>query len=253
MVKIINDVCDFFFNFLGFGAHAGKQVYNFQLFLCFVNISLSAWPLICYLLYSTDMHIVFWLGNTPQYVNLMVPVVLVCLNIGVNVFQCMSFQAQCARIGCFLLFLILGGALVGAGMYVIMISEGKAAELIHHCGTDPMARKLENEWQNLNVFYSNCDPRRKVDITQCPGFSEAFPNRVFTNYLEQIEYEFSCVGFCEFWAKPLFNHQADLATRCASALGNHVGALAVTIGTPTAAMGGVFIFIGVLLSGYDHL
>jgi len=253
MVKLINNACDFVFNQLGFGAHDGKQAYNFQLFLCLLNICLSAWPLMCYLLYSTDMHIVFWLGNVPQYVNLLVPVILVCLNIGVNVFQCCHYQAHCARVGCFVLFTVLGAILLGAGMYVMMIAEQKAVELIHHCGTDPMARKLENEWQNLNMFYSSCDPTRKVDITQCGGFSEAFPNRVFTNYLEQIEYEFGCVGFCEFWAKPLFNHEADLAVRCASALGEHVGAIAVTVGTPTAIMGASLVYIGVLLSGYDHL
>jgi len=252
MVKVINIGCDYFFNFLGFGAHEGKA-YNFQLFLCLLNIILSAWPIICYFLYSTDVHVVFWLGPTPQYVNLMVPVVLIFLNIGVNIFQCCNFQAHCARVGCFTLFFVLGAILTGAGLYVFTMAEGKATELIHHCGTDPVARKLEAEWQKLNAFYTNCDPQRKSLITQCPGYTEAFPSKVFANYLESIEYEFSCVGFCEFWAKPLYNTQADLAIRCASALGEHVGTVAETIGTPTAFLGLSLIFIGVLLSGYEHL
>jgi len=252
MVKIINQFCDFFFNFLGFGAHSGKA-YNFQLFLCLLNVVLSAWPLVCYLLYSSDVHIVFWLGAVPGYVNLMVPLVLVCLNIGVNVFQCCEFRAQCARIGCFILFAVLGAILLGAGFYVTMIAEKKAEELIHHCPTDPMARKIEAEWQRLNAFYTGCDPKRNVAITQCPGFTETFPNRVFVNYIESIEYEFSCVGFCQFWAKPLFNSDSDLAIRCASALGEHVGEIAATIGFPTTCMGAALISIGVILSGYEHL
>lgn len=252
MVKIITTACDFFFNSLGFGAQAGRA-YNFQLFLCLVNITLSAWPLICYLMYTSDVHIVFWLGPTPQYVNLMVPVVLAFLNIGVNVFQCCHFDPGCARIGCFSLFIVLGSILLGGGLYVTMIAEAKSTELIHNCGTDPMARKIENEWQNLNAFYNNCDPKRKKLITQCPGFSEAFPEKVFVNYIESVEYEFSCVGFCEFWAKPLFNTQSDLAIRCASALGEHVGGIAATVGMPTAITGSSLVYIGVLLMGYDHL
>lgn len=245
--------CDYIFNFLGFGAHEGKAVYNFQLFLCLLNIVLSAWPMICYFMYSTDVHIVFWLGAIPQYVNLMVPIVLIALNIGVNVFQCCSFQAHCARLGCFMLFLVLGSILAGAGLFVFSLATSKETELIHHCGTDPVARKLENEWQSLNAFYMACDPTRKLPITNCPGYSETFPNRVFANYLESIEYEFDCVGFCEFWAKPLYNHQSDLAKRCATQLGKHVGSVGDTIGVPTAIMGLSFITIGVLLSLYEHL
>lgn len=251
MGKYVNEGCDFFFNYLNVGAQ--KNSFNFQLFLCLLNVVLSLWPLICYVLYSTDVHVVFWLGPTPQYINLMVPVCLVCLNIGVNCFQCCHFRAKCAKIGCFTMFLLLGSILVGAGLFATTIAETKSAELIQNCGSSALARRLDAEWRKLNAFYVRCDPTRKKDIVTCGGFSKAFPNRVFVNYLESLEYEFDCVGFCKFWAQPIFNLDADLAIRCASALGEHVGAVAWTVGTPTAILGASLIYIGVILANYDHI
>lgn len=253
MVKYITIGCDFFFNTLGFGAHEGKNAYNFQLFLCLMNVTLSAWPIVCYIIYTSDIHVVLWLGSTPQYVNLMVPLVLLVLNIGVNVFQMCHYTGQCARVGCFTLFLVLGALLLAAGGFVFVQAEAKAAELIDACGSTPLPRKIELEWQKLNRFYQECSPERKVDIVQCPGFSKQFPNRVFVDYIESLEYEFNCVGFCKFWAKPLFNQNADLATRCATSIGEHVGSIAWSVGAPTAAIGVALVTIGSLLSGYDHL
>lgn len=253
MVKFITVGCDFFFNALGFGAHDGKQGYNFQLFLCLLNVILSTWPLVCYVIYTSDIHVVLWLGNVPQYVNLAVPILLVCLNIGVNMFQCMHFSGPCARIGCFCLFLVLGAILVAMGGFVFAMAEAKAAELLNKCGTTPLPRKIEGTWIKLNKFYEKCDPTRKKDIVTCEGYSEAFPNRVFVDYLEELEYTFDCVGFCKFWAKPIFNADANPATRCASAVGTHLQTVSFSVGMPTAVLGLIFIVIGVLLSGYDHL
>lgn len=253
MVKIVNQICDYLFNeILGFGAH--DNVYQFQGFLCLMNILLSSWPILCYFIYSTDFHVVFWLGPVPQYVNLMVPVCLLCLNLGVNYFGFFNkSMAHTARLSCFLLFLIIGSVLLGAGLYVVTIAEQAANELIAECGQTTLTAKLDGEWARLNAFYDACDPTRKKEITQCPGFSETFPNRVYINYLEQLEYEFQCVGFCQFWAKPIFSEDAELGKRCASTLGKHVGAVSAMVGFPTAIQGAAMILIGICLSGYEHL
>jgi len=249
--KLINRFCDSFFNYLGFGAH--KNVYQFQGFLCLLNILLSAWPLLCYFLYSTDFHIVFWLGPVPQYVNLIVPLCMLLLNLGVQYFGIFSNMAHTARITCFLMFLIIGSILLGAGLYVVTLAEGTATELTSKCGQTPLTAKLDSEWGRLNAFYEACDPKRQLMITQCPGYSETFPNRVYVNYLESLEYEFDCVGFCQFWAKPIFSSEAELGKRCASTLGKHVGAVSVMVGFPTAIQGAAMITIGLCLSGYQHL
>lgn len=252
MVKIITNGCDSFFNYAGFGAH--DNVCAFQGFLCMVNVLLSFWPLLCYLLYSTDVHIVFWLGPVPQYVNLAVPCCLCFLNLGVNFFGIANkSRGATTRVSCFFLFVILGSLLLAGGAYVTMIAEKKAAELTSHCGETPLTRKLETQWLQLNRFYESCDPKRQIAVTQCPGMTRQFPNMAFINYLEQLEYEFDCVGFCQFWSKPIFNQDAELGKRCASALGTHVGAVAGFVGMPTAGLGLAMISIGICLSGYEHL
>jgi len=252
MVKIVTTICDAVFNSVGFGAH--ENVLQFQGFLCLLNILLSSWPLICYFVYSTDFHVVFWLGPVPQYVNLMVPLCMLTLNIGVNYFGFWhKAMANTARVSCFLLFFIVGAALLGAGLYVVTIAEAKAHELTSKCGETPITAKLDGEWARLNAFYEACDPSRQKEITQCPGYSDTFPNRVYVNYLESLEYEFQCVGFCQFWAKPIFSDDAELGKRCASILGKHVGAVSGMVGFPTAIQGAIMITIGICLSGYDHL
>jgi len=252
MVKFVTVICDGVFNSIGFGAH--ENVLQFQGFLCLLNIILSSWPLICYFVYSTDFHIVFWLGPVPQYVNLMVPVCMLTLNIGVNYFGFWhKAMANTARCTCFLLFVLVGSTLLGAGLYVMMLAEGARTELTSKCGESAMTAKLDSQWAQLNAFYEACDPKREKEITQCPGFSAAFPNRVYVNYLESLEYEFECVGFCQFWAKPIFSDDAQLGTRCASELGKHVGAVSGMIGMPTAVQGAIMITIGLCLSGYEHL
>merc|ERR1719235_1088318 len=106
-------------------------------------------------------------------------------------------------------------------------------------------------WRKLNMFYDRCDKTRVKDIVQCPGYTRAFPNRVFVDYLEELEYEFNCVGFCSFLAKPIFNRQSELGNRCASKLGKHVEGISLMVGMPTAQLGGILITIGVCLSGYE--
>lgn len=252
MVKFVTEICDTLFNSMGFGVH--DNVYQFQGFLCLLNIILSAWPLLCYFIYSTDIHIVFWLGPVPQYVNLMVPVCMLTLNLGVNYFGVFNKQrAGDARCGCFLLFVLVGSALLGGGLYVVMIAEGAATDLTTNCGQTALTGKLDSEWARLNAFYEACDPKRQVEVTQCRGFSKTFPNRVYVNYLESLEYEFDCVGFCQFWAKPIFADDAQLGTRCATVLGQHVGTVSGLVGFPTAIQGAIMIGIGICLSGYDHL
>lgn len=254
----LNNTCDWFFNYFKIGAHEKEAAVNFQLFLCFLNIAMSAYPIICYVLYSQDIHIVFWLGEVPSMVNLGVPITLCLLNLGVNFFQAADYfgckmRPEQAKFGCNVLFNLLGTIQMGMGFYVWMLAEQRATELIENCGEDPMTRKLEDQWQKLNAFYEDCDVKRNKALTQCPGFTDEFPNRVFVNYLESLELDFACVGFCKFWAKPIFDSELEPGLRCATALGRHVQQIAGTVGFPTACCGGLLNVVGIMLAFYDHL
>jgi len=249
----INGFCDCVFDFLNFGAH--KNQYQFQLFLCLLNIVLSVWPLLCFFLYTADIHVLFWLGMTPQYVNLGVPLVLLVLNLCITVFRFTpgSQGAVGSKISCFMIFLIVGSVLMGAGAYVWMITDMRATELIHHCGEKPMTSRLESEWSKLNSFYGECDPKRLKGVNQCPGFEDSFPDQTLANYLEALELEFGCTGFCRFWAKPLFNKASESAHRCASSVAEHIYTTAYSVGAATMGLGSALILIGVCLGRYDHL
>eukprot|EP00747_Dinoflagellata_sp_TGD_P164194 gnl/TRDRNA2_/TRDRNA2_183769_c0_seq1.p1 gnl/TRDRNA2_/TRDRNA2_183769_c0~~gnl/TRDRNA2_/TRDRNA2_183769_c0_seq1.p1 ORF type:complete len:255 (+),score=50.21 gnl/TRDRNA2_/TRDRNA2_183769_c0_seq1:244-1008(+) len=254
MVKFINKIFDFFFDQVGFGAH-NNQCY-FQLFICFLNLMFSVYPIIMYFTLADDIHIAFWLGPIPQYVNLLVPVVLLFLNIGVNFFSCVTLSPKSAKVSCFMLFLILGGVLMGAGGYVHMQTGGVAGDLIDECGTTPMTAKMEAEWAKVTKFYERCMAmlgRQPDFIQQCPGFSMAFPNRVLIDYMEEVELDFACAGFCQFWARPLFNMDADRGLRCSTALGNHVTAQGSAVAVPTMGIGLGIVGLGVCLAGYDNL
>lgn len=247
-----NRICDAFFNKMDFGAH--KNQLQFQMFLCLVNIMQSVWPILCYLMYTSDIHIVFWLGPTPQYINLGVPVCGIILNVMVTFFRfAPGMRAQDAKVGCFSVFLILGAALIGAGAYVYSHTEQKRSELLHTCGETPMTARLDSEWKKLNTFYSACSPDRSKPIVACPGFTDEFPNRVFVNYLESLEIEFECTGFCRFWAKPIFNEQAEPGLRCATALAHHIEPVAMSVGMMTMLQGAILLTIGLMLADYDHL
>lgn len=253
MVKIVTEGCDLFFNTMGFGVH--KNAMQFQLFLCLLNICFSFWPIICYLIYTSDIHVVFWLGPLPQIVNLAVPVCLLTLNLGVNFFQLcgQNLRAKTARIGCFSQFLIIGCFMLGGGFAVFTEAEVKSNEIINHCGETEQTRMLEQEWERANAFHAECDASRRMEVTQCPGFRDEFPDDVFIDYLYQLEFEFMCTGFCKFDAKPLFNRDALPGVRCATMIGNHVASIAGTVGTPTILLGAALSTVGVLLSQYDHL
>lgn len=252
MGKWTNRICDAFFNRMDFGAH--KNQGNFQMFLCFINILQSAWPMICYLMYTSDIHIIFWLGPSPQYINLGVPICGIILNCMVTFFRyAPGMRASDARIGCFSVFLILGSMLMGAGFWVTTLTEAKKIELLHHCGETPMTARLDAEWSKLNKFYGECDPERKKPIVACPGYTEEFPNRVFVNYLESLEIEFACTGFCRFWAKPIFYEHAEEGLRCATALAHHIEPVSYSVGWMTTIQGSILVAIGLMLADYDHL
>lgn len=253
MVKIVTDGCDFMFNSLGFGVH--DNIMQFQMFLCLLNIIFSFWPIVCYLIYTSDIHVVFWLGALPMLVNLSVPILLFTLNMGVNFFQFCgkNLRAKATRLGCFGQFLIIGAIMFAGGLAVFVLAEEKAREIIHDCGNTEQTRMLEQEWEKADTFYAECDPNRERELTSCPDFEKEFPKRVFVDYLYQLEYEFECTGFCRFDALPLFNKNALPGVRCASMIGTHVSSLAMTVGVPTMALGAGLIYVGILLSQYDHL
>lgn len=254
MVKFVTVMLDSVFEFGGFGAH--KHACTFHLFICLMNVMLSTYPLLCYFAYSSNSHVVFWVGNIPQIVNLGVPCALLLLNISINIFQCSAMRAHHAQISCFTLFFVLGALIIGSGYYVHIHTTRVAEELLDHCGQTPMTKRIETEWGKLNAFAQKCEERTgewPEYLSKCRGFGEAFTNRVYVNYIEDLEYDFDCTGFCRFWAKPIFNFEAERGLRCATALGKEVIVAGEAVALPTILLGVGLVVVGTCLAGYDHL
>lgn len=255
MVKLINRTCDALFNYFGFGAH--KNSGRLQVFLCVINVVFSIWPITCYLIYSTDIHVVYWLGKWPQYTNLCVPLCLLCLNLGVNYFQCFTIRAKAARLGCVSLFMVLGAILMLAGGVVMVEADTVSGNLIRRCGNDPLSAKLQSTWTGVKDFITKCDPTFVKSVESCPDFlAQGFrsPDElIYYAYLVEVEWEFECAGFCEFYARPLFNRNAETGTRCSSALGREIENVIITVGLPTFVVGAALLTVGLCLAGYDHL
>merc|ERR1711998_348212 len=76
--------------------------------------------------------------------------------------------------------------------------------LFEHCSAAPGARELESAFTKLDAFYGKCDPTHTMPIRKCIGFNETFPPPApMVRYLEILELNKHCAGFCRFAAMPL--------------------------------------------------
>lgn len=253
---------DLFFDVAKFGAH--QNVAQFQFFICLVNLIFSIYPIVWLLLLRDDMHVLFWLGSVPFYVNISVPIAITGLNIGVNICRCAKPRTGTAKGLCFVLFLLIGSVLLGSGSYLQYESLTVSEELVDECGKSPLSATVETEWQALWRFYEQCQAQTgHVEIiSACPGYGRAFPEshepdgepeHEFVYYIEAMENDFDCVGFCQSEGKPLFNADSDHELRCATVVGERILMVGNMISYPTMATGLFVCCLGACIAAYDHL
>jgi len=252
-MQLVTRILDKIFTLMDLKAQEGLM--KLQTVICFINLIFSIYPIIMYFVYSNNIHVMFWLGDAPQYANLTVPMSLCFLNVGVNVVSNMKLETKRAQRVCFTLFVILGCINMGGGAWVLLESNRVSEDLIHQCGSTTLTARIEAEWQRLSQFYSACQVTagKMIYIQECPGFAATFPNRVYVNYIEDMEIDYSCVGFCQFWAQPIFNLDSDRGLRCATALGKEMKSVGNIIGMPTLVIGATIVTWGIALALYDHL
>jgi hypothetical protein len=252
-MKLVTRVLDALFTQLNLNAQ--KNTTWLQMFLCILNLVFSVYPLIMYFVYSNNIHVLFWMGMAPTYANLSVPFSLCLLNLGVTVISTLRLQTKVSQKLCFILFLVLGSVNIGSGAWVLIEAARVEQDLIHECGSTTLTARIEAEWQRLSTFHAACQATtgKTLYIQECPNFAATFPNRVYVNYIEDVELDYACVGFCQFWAAPLFNLDADRGLRCATALGEDMNSVGNKIGIPTMITGLAIGTWGVCLLLYDHL
>lgn len=230
---------------------------DFYVFLTLVCLALSVHPLLCYASISQDPHVMFWMGPELQQANLLVLASLLVLILAVFIIQWVQAPSGVVRGLVFAVFLATGGLIAGLGVHVFQSSRGTSGDLVYHCGSSgTMTQRLEAEWLRLLQFHEGCVAERgRVSMQQCPGFADMLvaPHATFAGYMQEMEMDLGCSGFCHFWAAPLFNFNAAAGTRCASALGERMGRVGLLVGLPMLLSGVALEVLGAVLVGYDHL
>lgn len=256
MVQFITRQLDAFFKYFeSFGSHKGS-VWSTQLFLLMINLILSIYPIICYFTLSSTVHVLFWMGDAPRFVNLAVPLVLLVFNVIVMHFRCVSTPMKNVQAVLFTTLLAIGAILLGLGAYTLVLSTAASEDLTQACGSTSQTAQLQAETKRLADFLEECQNQHGAvqSVQMCPGFAQTFPNTVYVEYIAKMENDFGCAGFCDYWAEPLFNKEgAEKGLRCATALGEEMESVGTFVGIPTMSYGVLIMGVGLCIAGYDHL
>jgi len=237
-------------------ASAGKGTQNFV--GCLIIVLLSTYPVVCFINLRENQHILFWMGKLPVFLNLGVPVTLYSMLLIVPILTCTAFSRKCLRRTLLAWFLVNGSVLIGYGLYIVKSAFVVSNELVYTCGSGELTAKVQKEWERLNSFHQACMEHKgenDIFIQQCPGFEdmEQPPHDEMVEYIMDMEMDFNCQGFCQFWKKPLFNVESYTGERCASRIGDQVLGVGFEVGLPLMSIGVLIILVGICLANYDHL
>lgn len=238
------------------GLSSGNK-WSFHLLICLVNVMLSIPNIVLYFVLDANMHIIFWMGTAPAYVNLLVPVVLFCVSLSLPVLNCIRLQASSLKVVLFASYFIATVVLMGGGVYVLQVAYRVSSDLIYTCGSSAISERIQSEWKNLSKFHEDCikhEGAKDIFIQQCPGFGKLRDEHIiYVDYIEAMEFDYNCRGFCEHWSTPLFNPDSDSGQRCASAIGEEVYRVGYLVGLPTITTGIITFIVGAVLQNYKHV
>lgn len=231
---------------------------DFHILLLGLVLLLCLHPLICYFTVARSPHVTFWMGTEVRQMNLLVPVTLLSLIVALFLLQWFQARQKVVRGAVLLLFISAGGILALGGVRVLQLSHAASTDLVYHCGSgNSLSQRMESEWLRLSQFQKSCvaELGRLPRVELCPGFPKmlAAPHAIFAGYVQELEMDFGCSGFCRFWATPLFNFNAEAGKRCASAVGEHMVSVGSLVALPTLVSGVGLAMLGLLLVNYDHL
>lgn len=156
----------------------------------------------------------------------------------------------------YIVFLVVGLAMIGASLMVGIQTYVVADSLWYSCGHDPLTAKIQSEWDVLAKFQVECieeHGEKGYYIQQCPGFGGLLKGReAYVDYIEDIELDYSCQGFCTTWARPLFDPELS-GDACAPALGSHMFNFGGWVAVPTFFTGLFTMNFGQCLARYKHV
>lgn len=236
-----------------FGKQTGCALF---LTILLVIALLSTQPLLMFVELRNNIHVEFWLGPVPIWLNLAVPISLCEMFLIILCLNCRQSHI-CIKGTLLCWFAVNGAVLIGYGIYVLAHAKLVANELMSDCGGGPFSAKIQAEWDRLHAFHEQCKQQegsQDIFVQQCPGFSsmEVVPHDLYVTYIEEMESDYNCQGFCQD-NQPLFNTEAGKGERCAKVVGENLNDVGWEVGTPMMLIGITAIGLGVCLQHYAHL
>lgn len=239
--------------------------WGFHLLILLINLMMSTFNIVLVfkLGVSGSGHIVFWMGEMTAYINYAVPILLTEVSLHLFILNACACRKKTVQSIVYGNFAIAGLLIIAGSIYVLVQAITVHNDLVYSCGENKMTRKMQSEWEHLIEFQERCTEvmgREEGDnsdifIQECPGFQELATgeHERYMEYIEDVEYDYGCQGFCEFWSRPLFNEAADTGQRCSSAIGEDVLETGLWIALPTLFSGCLTFVIGQVLGQYDGL
>lgn len=183
-------------------------VFTFACFLMYIFPLLSAWHV------GFDGNVMFWIGLTA-FLWLLLPIpILFIVNFVMqlrNPRPKRSMILACLVVPCVSFFLIGG---------ILKFQSGAIETKLggRDCATWPRMRALDLSWQQANSFLEGCRAANPAFgsgllIQTCPGYEDHMwdtGNNEFWPYLQFLEANYGCVGFCKSEGSPLWSRPAPV-------------------------------------------
>jgi hypothetical protein len=243
-----------------FGFEGEMAKWSFHILIFLMNLVMSSFNIVLFFRLGADEHIVLWLGEEAQYVNLAVPILLTEVSLHLIVLNFCACRKDTVQWIILINFGVAAVLLIVGSLYMGVKAVTVHNELVHTCGESKMTGKIQSEFKRLADFQKECAEvmgreESNIFIQECPDYHEVLKDghQKYVDYIEDMEYDYGCQGFCEFFTHPLFNENADTGERCADAVGEDVFEVGLWISIPTLISGFLTLAVGQVLRRYDHL
>mmetsp|Transcript_51757 Transcript_51757/g.123175 ORF Transcript_51757/g.123175 Transcript_51757/m.123175 type:complete len:255 (+) Transcript_51757:129-893(+) len=234
-------------------AHDASVGYLFSL-LVLLTVILCIIPVLMAMSYAEDQHISYWLGDTVQMCCYSVPVVLFLVTLAMGTMMVIRPGRVGTRNSILIIFVVATAMLVGMGIYMLVKTFHIEADLVYDCGATPTAAELEAETQRLANFKTTCEVQmgRQQLIKQCPGYGEYFPPGGHHSYIESLEEDFECSGFCTYRAETIFT-ETVATSRCADALAEDLFFAGLMTSATVAVYGAIVGLTAACMLSYENI
>mmetsp|Transcript_66546 Transcript_66546/g.124148 ORF Transcript_66546/g.124148 Transcript_66546/m.124148 type:complete len:255 (+) Transcript_66546:123-887(+) len=233
--------------------HDGSTAYLFSL-LTLLTVLLAVIPVLMGMSYAEDPHVMHWHGNNLVWACYAIPVVLSLVTLAM--FATMLIRPGRAKTRHTILgtFVLATTALVGLGIFISVETFRLEADLVYDCSATPRSAALEAETQRVANFKTACEVKmgRQALVTQCPEYGRHFMPGGKHEYIETLEEDFECSGFCNYRAETLYTESAS-QTRCADAVAADLFSAGVMTSVTLLIYGALLATTSACLLSYENI